>query len=192
MDAQHLRDFIGEVSGQAPVVVDEAYVDLTADPARESMVDQVLAEKPVIISRTFSKIHGLAGLRVGYAIAPPAIIRQLKAMRVTMPNVVSLAAATASYQDESFQQFSRTKIRQCQRVISRTFDELGLRYTPSLANFVLFDTGGSVDAFRQHMRDNNILVGRSYAPYDSWCRVSMGTVEQMELFAAAARDYFAS
>ena len=192
VDAQRLRDFIGEVAAQSPVVVDEAYVDLTADPARQSMVDQVLADKPVIISRTFSKIHGLAGLRVGYAIAPPAIIRRLKAMRVTMPNVVSLAAATASYQDEDFQRFSRARIRQCLQVVSSAFDELGLRYTPSLANFVLFDTGGSVDAFRQHMRDNNILVGRSYAPYDSWCRVSMGTVEQMELFAAAARDYFAS
>ena len=191
VDAQRLRDFIAAVSPQAPVVVDEAYVDLTRDPARDSMVDQVRNGKPVIISRTFSKIHGLAGLRVGYAIAPPAIIRRLKAMRVTMPNVVSLAAATASYQDELFQQFSRNKIRECQGVVSRAFDELGLRYTPSVANFVLFDTGGSVDAFRQHMRAHNMLVGRSYAPYATWCRVSMGTVAQMERFAAAAKAYFA-
>jgi histidinol-phosphate aminotransferase len=190
LDAQRLRDFITAVSSRAPVVVDEAYVDLIGDPLRDSMVDQVRSGKPVIISRTFSKIHGLAGLRVGYAIAPPAMIRRLKAMRVTMPNVVSLAAATASYRDEAFQRFSRRKIRQCQAVVSGAFDELGVPYTPSAANFVLFDTGGSVDAFRQHMREHNMLVGRSYAPYATWCRVSMGTVEQMERFVAVAKAYF--
>ncbi len=190
LPAARLRDFIATASQRAPVVVDEAYIDLTREPRRESMVDQVRDGKSVIITRTFSKIHGLAGLRVGYAIAPPKIIRTLKALRVSMPNVVSLAAATASYQDAAFQSFSRARILECQQVVSRGLEELGLRYTPSKGNFVLFDTGGSVDAFRRHMRSNNILVGRSYAPYDSWCRVSMGTVEQMRQFVAVARAYF--
>ena len=190
LNADRLRDFIGAVSVQAPVVVDEAYIDLTSDPLRESMMDQVRAGRRVVIARTFSKIHGLAGLRVGYAIAPPDIIRALKSMRVTMPNGVSLAAATASYQDKAFQQFSRARIRQCQDIARRTFEELKLTYTPSTANFVLFDTAGSVDEFRKFMRLNNVLVGGSYAPYDSWCRVSMGTVEQMQRFAALTRDYF--
>jgi histidinol-phosphate aminotransferase len=111
-------------------------------------------------------------------------------MRVTMPNVVSLAGARASYQDEAFQRFSLARIRQCQDITRRTFDELKLAYTPSTANFVLFDTGGSVDDFRKFMRSNNVLVGGRYAPYDSWCRVSMGTVEQMARFAALTREYF--
>jgi histidinol-phosphate aminotransferase len=192
VDSGRLRDFIASVSDQAPVVVDEAYIDLTADPVREGMVDQVRAGRRVIISRTFSKIHGLAGLRVGYAIAPPETIRVIKSMRVTMPNVVSLAAATASYQDLDFQRFSRARIAQCQQLTSRTLDELKLRYTPSTANFVLFDTGGSVDEFRRFMRGNKVLVGGSYAPYDTWCRVSMGTVEQMQRFSALAREYFSS
>lgn len=190
LPAAQLRSFVDTVEARATVFVDEAYVDLLDDPAHNAMIDQVKAGKNVILARTFSKIHGMAGLRVGYAIARPDIIRRLRPLQMSFLNIIGLRAAIASYQDDEFQQFSKSKIKECVAVTQSALDDAGLAYTPSVTNFVLFDTGGSVRDFARAMRQKNLLVGRSYAPYESWCRVSMGTVEQMGQFAEALSAYF--
>jgi histidinol-phosphate aminotransferase len=105
-------------------------------------------------------------------------------------NLPGVRAATASYQDLDFQAFSRDKIRAGMKITTDLLDELKLAYTRSWGNFILFDTGGSVREFSAAMRESGIMIGRSYAPYKSWVRVSMGTVEDMQAFAAAARKYF--
>ncbi len=190
LEADDLRSFIDGVESRAAVFVDEAYVDLLDDPKRNAMVDQVKAGKNVIIARTFSKIHGMAGLRVGYAIARPDIIKRLRPLQMSFQNCMGARAAIASYQDLEFQAFSKNKIQECLSVTQSAFEDLGLPYTPSVTNFVLFDTGGSVRDFALAMRKKGLLVGRSYAPYRSWCRVSMGTVEQMGRFSYALREYY--
>lgn len=190
LDADELRSFIDTVEQRATVFIDEAYVDLLDDPVRNAMVDKVKDGKNVIIARTFSKIHGMAGLRIGYAIAREDIIKRLRPLQMSFLNVMGIRAAIASYQDEDFQAFSRSKIKECLNVTHSAFETMGLPYTPSSGNFVLFDTGGSVRDFSAAMRSKNMLVGRSYAPYSTWCRVSMGTVEQMTLFAQALEDYY--
>ena len=190
LNADQLRAFIETVEARATVFVDEAYVDLLDDPTHNAMIDQVKAGKNVILARTFSKIHGLAGLRVGYAIARPDLIKRLSPLQMSIPNVMGLRAAAASYRDIGFQKYSKDKIKECVAMTEATLDELGLKYTPTVTNFLVFDTGGSVRDFAKTMRQNNILVGRSYAPYNNWCRVSMGTVEQMAVFSQVLRDYY--
>ncbi len=190
LPTQQLRSFIETIEPRATVFVDEAYVELLPNPQSDSMIDQVKAGKNVILARTFSKIHGLAGLRIGYAIARPDLIAMLRPLQMSFLNVMGLRAAAASYQDKDFQAFSRARIQECVDVTQTAMEDIGLSYTPSVTNFVLFDTGGSVREFASAMRQKNILVGRSYAPYESWCRVSMGTVEQMATFAEALRDYY--
>ncbi len=190
LDADTLRSFIDTVESRATVFVDEAYVDLLDDPEHNAMIDQVKAGKNVILARTFSKIHGMAGLRVGYAVARADLIGRLRPLQMSFLNVMGINAAIASYQDMEFQAFSKKKIQECVTLTQSAFEDVGLPYTPSSANFVLFDTGGSVREFAAAMRTKNMLVGRSYAPYDSWCRVSMGTVEQMAVFAEALKDYY--
>ncbi|MEQ8510559.1 MAG: histidinol-phosphate transaminase [Rhodospirillaceae bacterium] len=190
LDADVLRSFINSVEPRATVFVDEAYVDLLTNYEHNTMMDQVKAGKNVILARTFSKIHGMAGLRVGYAIARPDLIQRLRPLQMSFANVMGIRAAIASYQDAEFQTFSRTKIRQCIDLTQAAFEDLGLAYTPSETNFVMFDTRGSVKDFATAMRERGLLVGRSYAPFSSWCRVSMGTVEQMAIFAEATRNYF--
>ena len=88
-----LRTFIDEVTPRVPVLVDEAYLDLDDDLAEHTAVPSVLAGKPVIVTRTFSKLHGMAGLRVGYAIAPPELIKQLEKLRVTQMSYPGVMAA---------------------------------------------------------------------------------------------------
>ncbi|NIQ20730.1 MAG: aminotransferase, partial [Pseudomonas stutzeri] len=92
-----------------------------------------------------------------------------------------LMAATASYTDLGFQRESRAQIWEGMRIATDLFDELGRPYVRSYGNFVFFDTGGSPEHFRAAMRRQGIMTGLSFAPYDTWARVSMGTVEQMEL-----------
>lgn len=190
LDAKTLRSFIDAVEGRATVFVDEAYVDLLDDPIDNAMIDQVKAGKNVILARTFSKIHGMAGLRVGYAIARPDLIKRLRPLQMSFLNIMGLQAAAASYQDAEFQAYSRSKIKEGLSLTQSTFDDLGLAYTPSVTNFVMFDTEGSVRDLGTAMRKKGLLVGRSYAPYTSWCRLSMGTVEQMTQFADALRGYY--
>lgn len=185
-----LRAFIDAIEPRVTVFVDEAYVELLPDPQGDSMIDQVKAGKNVILARTFSKIHGMAGLRIGYAIARADLIARLRPLQMSFLNVMGLRAAAASYQDKDFQMFSRERIQECIQMTQAGMDDLGLPYTPSVTNFVMFDTGGSLRDFAMAMRQKNLLVGRSYAPYESWCRVSMGTVEQMAMFSEALREYY--
>lgn len=190
LDASTLRSFIGSVEGRVTVFIDEAYIDLLDEPRENAMVDQVIAGKNVIIARTFSKLHGMAGLRVGYAIAREDLIRRLRPLQMSFLNVMGLRAAIASYQDVVFQEFSKSRIQACVNFTQSSLESIGLPYTPSKTNFVLFDTGGSVYKFASFMRDKRIIVGQSYAPYDTWCRVSMGTVEQMAIFSEFLEEYY--
>jgi histidinol-phosphate aminotransferase len=187
--AKALKSFIGAVSPRAMVLVDEAYIDLVDDPGRESVVDQVKAGRNVIVARTFSKIHGMAGLRLGFAIARPDIIQRMDDYRMSVPNRMGLLAGTASYQDTEFMAHSRGKIREAMAMTTKVLDELGLEHTKSQANFLMFDTGRPVREFIAAMRQKNIAVGRPFPPFDTWARVSMGRVEQMPRFLDALRDY---
>lgn len=189
---ERVAEFVDAVTPRAPVLVDEAYLDLGGADfvARHSAVSAVRAGKPVIITRTFSKLHGMAGLRVGYALAPPRIIARLEDLRATSLNLPGVLAATASLEDAEFLAFSRARVRECMQITVNVLKELGRPYVPSYGNFVYFDTGGSARDFMAGMRGLGILTGTSYAPFPSWARVSMGKVEDMRAFAQAAREYF--
>ncbi len=187
-----LRDFIAAVGRQAMVLVDEAYLDLLPDAAGHSAVARVLAGDNVIVARTFSKLHGLAGLRIGYALARPDIIERLARLKLTAPSSLGLAAATASYADAAFQDFSRGSIREAVGITETALKDLGLRFVPTSANFVFFDTGQPIGDFLGAMRKEGFALGRPFPPYLTWCRVSMGTIGQMRAFDRALRAHYAS
>lgn len=186
-----LRPFLQQVARRTPVLVDEAYLDLWEDWPAHTVTDRVRAGEPVIVTRTFSKLHGMAGLRVGYALAPPEIIQRMEKHRMTMLGLPGLAAATASYQDAEFLAFSRARLQEGLAITTEVLRELKLRHVEQgRGNFVFFDTGGPLADFSAAMRRAGFMVGRPFPPYDTWCRVSMGTVEQMRAFAAALRTHW--
>ncbi|HSB09857.1 MAG TPA: histidinol-phosphate transaminase [Blastocatellia bacterium] len=185
-----LRSFCKEVSRRSVVLVDEAYHDYVEAPEYSSMIDLAREGHNVIISRTFSKIHAMAGLRVGYGFARPDIVARLRQFR-NMINILGLQAAMASYQDPEFQNFSRRKNAEARSYLYKVLDELGYKYVPSHANFVFFKLGKDVQAqaFREAMEKKyGILVGRTFPPYNEYCRVSMGTMDEMKIFATALRE----
>ena len=188
-----LRPFVQAMASRTTVLVDEAYLDLWEDWPQHTATDRVRAGEPVIVTRTFSKLHGMAGLRVGYALAPPELIQRLEKDRMTLLGCVGVAAATASYQDLEFQAFSRARLQEGLGITTTALRELNLRHVENgRGNFVFFDTGGPLPDFSAAMRRAGYMVGRPFAPYSTWCRVSMGTVEQMRGFADALRAYFSS
>ena len=190
LDAKALRSFVDGAASRAMVLVDEAYIDLIDDPAGNTMIDRVKAGKNVIIARTFSKIHGMAGLRVGFAIARPDIIKRMNGLRMSVPNKMGLVAAIASYQDTDFMAHSRKMIREGMSMTFKALDGIGLEHVKSQANFLMFNTGKPMREFMTAMRSRNIAVGRPFPPYDTWCRVSMGKVEQMPRFVEALQAHF--
>ena len=186
VDSAELRPFCEEASRRTMVFIDEAYHDLASDPY-DSMVDLVRDGANLIIFRTFSKIHGLAGARVGYAMAKPEIIEQLQEMSTNFAPVsnLSLRAAIASYQDTEFLEMCRAENGEARGNLYATLDRLGYSYVPSHTNFVLFRIRRDRRDVQREFRDRNVLL-RTFTINDApWIRVSMGTPQQMEIFAGA-------
>lgn len=183
-----LRPFCEEMAKDMLVFVDEAYHEYVTDPQYRSMVELVREGHNVIVSRTASKVHGLAGVRVGFGIADPKLIRYLGRRLTGTNNIIGLNAALASYQDEDFQKLCRQKNSEAKEYVYKLFRETGRRYLPSHTNFVFFHTGRPIEEFQDAMEKQGILVGRPFPPYLDWCRLSMTKPEWMGKFAAAFQE----
>lgn len=190
VEGGRLREFVKQVSKTATVMVDEAYNELTDSPDYTSMVDLVREGENVIVTRTFSKIFGLAGMRVGYAMAPPHLIQSLERRGMTQPNMVGAAAALASYQDEAFIEYSRSKIKEGREMVTDLFKRMEIPYLESQTNFVYADIGRDADEFQAKMRARNVLIRGTYQPYTTWSRVSMGKLEDLEKFVKIFEEVY--
>lgn len=184
-----LRAFCERVSPRAPVLVDEAYHELVEVPEHATMVPLVNAGASVIVLRTFSKIYGMAGFRVGYAIARPDLIQQLKRLQTTDLSVASLRAALAAYGDSTFTTRSRRLIREARELTARGLDELGVRYVPSHTNFIAFWAGPAQRDLPVRLYARGIKISWEVKPLaGDWARVSIGTTKEMHSFLQALRQ----
>lgn len=178
-DAAKLRAFVANASRRTVVLVDEAYHDFVDDPTYRTMTDMVLAGENVIISRTASKIHGLAGLRTGFAVARPDIIARLEQYVTSAPGVFGASAAIASVKDTAYQAMCKQRNAEGRAIMEQALRGLGRRMTASHTNFVFFHAGMPVATVQQRMLAKGFLVGRAFPPYLDWVRVSIGTPEEM-------------
>ena len=185
--AEPLRAFAREMSRSTLVVADEAYLDLAAEGSTASLVDLVRDDLNVVVLRTFSKIHGLAGLRVGYAIARPEIAQRLRRWQITIPSTISLRAATASLGDQPFLDRTRKALIDDRTRICAACDELGLTYARPQGNFVFIKVGMQSDEFRKKMSAERIEVGRAFEPFKDWSRVTVGTTAETTYLIDALR-----
>jgi histidinol-phosphate aminotransferase len=183
-----LRPFCEEMSRQTLVVVDEAYHEYVEHPGYRSLVDLVRNGRNVIVTRTASKIHGLAGLRVGFGIAQPELVKQLRKRLTGTMNIMGLRAAIASYRDREFQSYCFNKNKQSKSIVYKTLRELNCRYVKSETNFIFFETGVQIEQSQKDMKDQGIRVGRPFPPYLKWCRLSMAKPDEMQQFAVALKS----
>jgi histidinol-phosphate aminotransferase len=188
-DPDDLRAFIRAVSRGVCVVVDEAYIDFAANPERATVVDLVKEGANVLVTRTFSKLYGLAGLRIGYGIASDDVVRRLESLRISIPNQAGVTAARASLGDDVFRLATRKKVSECLHFTCGLFDELGLRYVRSQANFMMFDTRAPSAEFVDFALRRGVMIAPVQGQFGNWARVSMGRTEDMQSFARALRAY---
>ncbi|MDX1405475.1 MAG: histidinol-phosphate transaminase [Woeseiaceae bacterium] len=187
-----MREFVLEMSQSRLVFVDEAYHEFVENPDYESMIGLIAeGHNNIIVSRTASKIHGLAGMRVGFGFAHPDLISEMKMRRTGDNNVIGMSAAVASYKDQEFQDFTRRKNRQSLAIVENMCEELGIRYAKSNTNFTFIQTGVENRIVQEKMLRHGILTGRDFPPMTNWARISMSTPEHMEYFVQAFRKEFA-
>ena len=191
IDADELRAFCKKVGSKALVIVDEAYNELTPTPSASSMVDLVRAGGNVLVMRTFSKIFGMAGMRIGYGMARPYIVERVSRHVMAWPNGVGLTAAYHSYIDDEFIAFSRKKVSEGRAMVNKTFLDVGVTPVASVTNFVFANIGRDAKVFRRAMANEGVLINGGYAGYPNYVRVSMGKLDDLQTFDRVFKRVFA-
>lgn len=184
---QDLLDFCSRVSEKVPVFVDEAYIELAVGADTQSMVSLLAQKKNVIIARTFSKIMGMAGIRVGYIAAQPEFLAGInKITRGGMGiSYTSIFAASASLDDKDFQGSTRKLNHEAKTYLYENLDKMGYKYIPSYTNFVLFPISIPGKELLGKMTAKGIAVRSFDVQNKPWCRVSIGTMDEMKAFVGA-------
>ncbi|MBB4079050.1 histidinol-phosphate aminotransferase [Lewinella aquimaris] len=189
-DNEELKQFCRDVADTTPVFVDEAYLEFLPDYKSQTMVPLILEGKNVIVARTFSKIHGMAGLRIGYAVALPETLDLV--YRVSRGNMglckTSLEGAMASLGDTEFQDASREQTTAFREQTYAGLESLELAYVPSVTSFILFPIQLEGKVFLERMFDQGIGVRSFNVHGKDYCRVSVGKPEEVDLFLTALKQ----
>lgn len=187
VDTAALKAFISRVSKNVPVFVDEAYIDYVKDPQSVTVIDCIKQGMNVIVLRTFSKLYGFAGLRIGYMVAQPEMLATLNKYTEGGMSIscLSMKAALASYQDRAFMDHTLTKTLASKNFLYETLKKEGYDYIPSEANFVLFPIKMEGRKFAQEMGKRGVSIRSWQFAGKDWCRVSIGTMDEMKAFATA-------
>lgn len=193
IEKEALRSFVTEMAERCLVLVDEAYHEYADSPDYASVLDLVAeGQQNLIVTRTASKIHGLAGLRVGFGYAHPELVSRMKALRTGDNQVLGLEAARASYLDQEFMQFSLRKNRESQKIVTDLLDRMGHRYVAGNTNFVFAETGMANATLREKMLLEGIATARDFPPFEQrWTRISLSKPEEMAYFAQVYERLFA-
>ena len=186
-DTATLAEFVKEVSKKAFVLLDEAYLDIADHYASRTLVGLVKEERNLLVARTFSKIHGLAGMRIGYGVTSRKFAAQLRSSALGTLTSPSIAGAVASLKDTDFVAASRTKIVAEREKLLALLRELGRPYAESQTNFVFFRTGRPHAEVQAAMMEESVSIARAFPPMTDWARISIGLPEENELARAALR-----
>jgi histidinol-phosphate aminotransferase len=175
--------FLNQLPAHVYVVIDEAYHHFADSNDYRSFLDQPARNPRVIVARTFSKVYGIAGIRLGYGIAAPELITRLARYRLQDNlNVVAATAGLAALDDSAGTTTAIRRNAEARNEFERQATARGLNPIPSFANFVMMDTGRPVKGLIEHFRSNQVLIGRPFPPMLSFVRVSLGTPEEMVRF----------
>ncbi len=166
-------------------LIDEAYYHYVEDDSYRSAIPLALTHPRVVVTRTFSKIYALAGMRLGYALAHPDTAKQLE-LFASASNINHLALK-AALQDKTFVKKSLNSNQQARKVLYHGFEELGIDHIPSHTNFVMYRVRNDLGQLITRMRENGVRVGRPFPPLLSYNRISLGLPEEMELFVEKLR-----
>jgi histidinol-phosphate aminotransferase len=178
---------MAEVPNDIVVVFDEAYFEYLDDPP--DTLKFVRQGRDILVLRTFSKIHGLAGARLGYGIARPELIQVLQKTREPFNiNGIAQAGAVASLADESHARETKRLTSEGRDFFEEEFSKMQLEFVPGVANFVLVKVGDGAAVFRALLKRGVIVRALTGYDFPGWVRISVGTMEQNRKCIAALRE----
>jgi histidinol-phosphate aminotransferase len=184
-----LRDFIAKTPPQTTILVDEAYFHYADSPDYDSVIALVKDQPNLIVSRTFSKIYGIAGLRCGYCVAQKETIDRMRRNQMwDSVNCMALAAATASLDDLDHVPNGQRLNKEAKTSTVRQLEKLGYETIPSQANFIMFDCKRPVVPLIQAMKQRHVHVGRLFPALPNHMRVTIGKSSEMESFVSALKQ----
>jgi len=178
-----IEEFLSQVPESTTVLIDEAYHHFVASPDYVSFLEKPYSRQNLIILRTFSKIYGMAGLRLGYGVGTPAVLEKMRERCLSSNvNCVVSKAALAALDDTAYLTAASQRNARDRAEFVRQATHRQLNVIPSQANFLMFDSKRPVKEVIQHFRERNIRVGRPFPPYNTHVRISLGTPADMVAF----------
>jgi histidinol-phosphate aminotransferase len=186
-----IKLLLDSIPGDIPVFIDEAYHHFVDDPNYEPSVKYVIEGRKVIIARTFSKIAALAGMRLGYALAPKEIIDQLRPFVMTYnTNTIVKFGGIASLKDAASEAKFKQLNKQVRDNATGELKAMGYDVIPSQTNFFMVNVKKDVTPVAADFLKKGFVVGRKFPPMNEWLRVSVGTDEEMKGFMKVFKELF--
>lgn len=185
--------FVRQVKARSPntaILLDEAYIDYAVDPGVASGVALTQEFPGVFITRTLSKAHGMAGLRVGYGVGQPATMQALaEAWNLGSMNTLSAAAGIASLKDTGHLAWERQENRRIRDMVMGAFRDMGYDGPDTNSNCIFVELGRPASWFRDECLKRGVAVGRDFPPLaQTHSRISLGTMEEMQHAVSVFRD----
>lgn len=176
--------FVERVLAASPnttILIDEAYHEYVEDPSYRTSIPMALDNPRVIVARTFSKVFGMAGLRIGYAIGRPEALEPLAKFKLgNAVNALAAAGAITTIADTDRIAIERARNRAVRQLTRETLTKAGYVVAASDTNFVMVNVRRDVKTVIDACKKDGVLIGRPFPPLTTWARISIGTMEEME------------
>ena len=185
---QEVKQLLDGIPQDMPVLIDEAYFHFVEDPDYATSIPHVFEDRPVIVTRTFSKIAALAGMRLGYAIAPKEMIRDMRPYATGTINAIVKYGAIAALNDADAQAKVKRVTLELRKKTTAELTSLGYTVVPSEANFFFVHLRRPVPPVIDEFKKKGVLVGRPFPPFMEHLRVSVGTADEMSRFLSAFKE----
>jgi histidinol-phosphate aminotransferase len=191
-----INEFIAGVNRKAPncyIMLDEAYHEYVEDPTYETGVQLAINNPRVFVVRTFSKVFGMAGMRLGYAIGQPETLQQMGQHRLPNAiNILACAAGVATIQDAKHID-DEVKLNRAARAYTlKQFETMGYKASASNGNFLMVAINRDIRGFKDACAKQGVLVGRPFPPLLTHARISIGTMAEMEKATAVFKQVLSS
>src|SRR6266496_533411 len=184
-----LRDFITKTPRQTMILVDEAYFHFADSPDYESVIPLVKEHPNLVVSRTFSKIYGMAGLRCGYCVAQKEAVDRMRPNQMwDSVNIMALAAASASLDDTDQVPNGQRLNSETKTFVISELQRMGHKTIPSQANFIMFDCKKPVVPLIKTLKERSVHVGRLFPALPNHMRLTIGKKSEMEIFLETFRE----
>jgi histidinol-phosphate aminotransferase len=175
-------DRVQKTSPETTILIDEAYHDYVTDPSHKTQIPAAVKSRRVVVARTFSKAHGMAGMRIGYAIGHPDTIKALARWQGNNAlNVAGIVAAGVSIKDQARLEQESVRNTEARKYTIDWFAQAGCKSTDSQCNFIFVNVGRPAKEFREACKEQGVLVARDFPPFEkTHVRVSIATLDEMK------------